>query len=176
MALQSSGAISLSQIQSEWGGSNPISLSEYYLSSLPINRTNYGSIPSSGTIEMSDFYGTNSAVANWTSTITIGTFTILKNTIYGYVQGVYGALSDTTINTYGNRTIFALTWNGSQVMLQLVGNHANSGWTRIKIHNTNFFRTAATYSFSTYTNYQWQSVTTNPFGATSGTRTIEFVI
>lgn len=34
MALSSSGSISLSQIQSEWGGSNPISLSEYYSGSL----------------------------------------------------------------------------------------------------------------------------------------------
>lgn len=30
MPLQSSGAISLSQVQSEFGGSNPISMSEYY--------------------------------------------------------------------------------------------------------------------------------------------------
>lgn len=30
MALQSSGAISLSQIQAEYGGANPISMSEYY--------------------------------------------------------------------------------------------------------------------------------------------------
>ena len=30
MALQSSGAISLSDIQTEFGGGNPISLSEYY--------------------------------------------------------------------------------------------------------------------------------------------------
>ena len=34
MALSSSGSISMSQIQSEWGGSNPISLSEYYSGSL----------------------------------------------------------------------------------------------------------------------------------------------
>ena len=30
MALQTSGAISLSQVQGEFGGSNPISMSEYY--------------------------------------------------------------------------------------------------------------------------------------------------
>ena len=30
MALQSSGAISLSQVQGEYGGSNPIQMSEYY--------------------------------------------------------------------------------------------------------------------------------------------------
>lgn len=37
MALSSSGAISFSQIQTEFGGSNPISLSEYYSGSLPSN-------------------------------------------------------------------------------------------------------------------------------------------
>lgn len=30
MTLQTSGAISLSQVQSEFGGSNPVSMSEYY--------------------------------------------------------------------------------------------------------------------------------------------------
>ena len=30
MALQTSGAISLSQVQGEFGGANPISMSEYY--------------------------------------------------------------------------------------------------------------------------------------------------
>ena len=34
MALSSSGSISMSQIQSEWGGSNPISMSEYYSGAL----------------------------------------------------------------------------------------------------------------------------------------------
>lgn len=39
MALSSSGSISMSQIQSEWGGSNPISMSEYYSGALS-NATN----------------------------------------------------------------------------------------------------------------------------------------
>lgn len=34
MAISSSGSIALSQIQAEWGGSNPISMSEYYSGSL----------------------------------------------------------------------------------------------------------------------------------------------
>jgi len=49
MALQTSGAISLSQVQGEFGGSNPISMSEYYGRD-PL-------IPNSGTIDMADFYG-----------------------------------------------------------------------------------------------------------------------
>jgi len=65
MALPSSGSLSLSQIQGEWGGSNPISLSEYYRGSLPNGRTNYGTIPSSGAIDIGDFYGSNAAVSSF---------------------------------------------------------------------------------------------------------------
>jgi len=50
MALQSSGAISLADIQTEFGGTNPISLSEYY---------SKGNAPASGEIQLAaDFYGT----------------------------------------------------------------------------------------------------------------------
>ena len=37
MAIPASGSVSLSAIQSEWGGSNPISMSEYYSGSLASN-------------------------------------------------------------------------------------------------------------------------------------------
>ena len=49
MTLPSTGSISMSQIQAEFGGSNPISLSEYY------GVTD--GIPTSGTISMSQFRG-----------------------------------------------------------------------------------------------------------------------
>lgn len=49
MPLQKSGAISLSDIASEFGGSTPHSLSEYY-------DKDYG-IPASSTIDFADFYG-----------------------------------------------------------------------------------------------------------------------
>ena len=58
MALQSSGAIKLSEIQSEFGGSDPISLSEYYQNADPdlVTANNTG-IPDTGNpISMSDFY------------------------------------------------------------------------------------------------------------------------
>lgn len=174
MALQSSGTISLSQIQSEWGGSSPISLSEYYRGNLPSGRTNYGSIPYSGAISMSNFYGTNATVVptNWTSNLTLGSF---KN-VYGYAAGVYGSMSDTTINTYGNRTIQNLFWNGSSAGITIVG-APNSGWTRLKIHNTNFYRTQASSFNSNVSQWMW-TTSTNPFGTTTnGTvRVITFVI
>lgn len=61
MTLQTTGAISLSNIQTEFTGSNPISLSEYYSGStynvLGGTKGVNGEIPASGTIPMSAFYG-----------------------------------------------------------------------------------------------------------------------
>ena len=54
MALQSSGSISLANIQTEFGGSHPISLSEYYGAS--------SGIPGSGQIAISQFYGASSSL------------------------------------------------------------------------------------------------------------------
>jgi len=65
MALQASGAISLAQVQAEFGGGNPISMSEYYQGGAYVPTTaSFGkasgtnaAIPSSGVISMSNFYG-----------------------------------------------------------------------------------------------------------------------
>ena len=51
MALPSSGPLSLDDIQDEFGGSNPIAISEYYGVAT--------GVPASGTISISDFYGTS---------------------------------------------------------------------------------------------------------------------
>lgn len=56
MTLQTSGAIALSQIQTELGGANPISLSEYYRNGA-YTYANNTSVPTSGAISMSQFYG-----------------------------------------------------------------------------------------------------------------------
>lgn len=56
MALPSSGAISLANIQTEFGGSNPISLSEYYRGGAYVTDNNTG-VPTSGAIQLDDFYG-----------------------------------------------------------------------------------------------------------------------
>lgn len=54
MTLQSSGAISLANVQTEFGGSNPISISEYYGAA--------SGVPTSGQISLSDFYGKSASV------------------------------------------------------------------------------------------------------------------
>ena len=63
MTLPASGAISMAQIQTEFGGTNPISLSEYYGVA--------AGVPASGAIGMNSFYGTSS----------IFVFSITANTI-----------------------------------------------------------------------------------------------
>lgn len=56
MALQSSGLITLNNIQTEFGGSNPIALSEYYRGGAYVT-TNNPNVPTSGIIRVSNFYG-----------------------------------------------------------------------------------------------------------------------
>ena len=56
MALPSSGVIRLSQIQSEFGGTNPIRLSEYYRNGTFVTSNNT-SVPTSGAVDLSDYYG-----------------------------------------------------------------------------------------------------------------------
>jgi hypothetical protein len=58
MVLQSSGTISINDLVTEFGGSAPHSLSEYYRGGglVPDTATN-ANIPTSGQIDMNDFYG-----------------------------------------------------------------------------------------------------------------------
>lgn len=64
MPVTSSGVISITDIVAEFGGSAPHSMSEYY---------GKDTVPASGTISISDFYGTSDYI-----TITAGTTYILK--------------------------------------------------------------------------------------------------
>ena len=54
--LQSSGTIDLTDIQTEFGGTNPIGLSEYYRGGANTTSNN-SNVPTSGAISMSNFYG-----------------------------------------------------------------------------------------------------------------------
>jgi len=58
MALPSSGVLTLDDIQTEFGGTNPIDLSDYYRGGglVPDSGPN-AAIPTSGAISVSDFYG-----------------------------------------------------------------------------------------------------------------------
>ena len=90
MAIPSSGSLALSTIQTEFGGSNPISMSEYYAggSNVPSGTTgDSGSIPSSGAVAVSQFYGASNRVA---VALTISSTTQNYN-IYNNRGGTYSA-------------------------------------------------------------------------------------
>ena len=56
MAIPASGSVSFSQIQSEWGGSNPISLNEYYSGSLATDSLVSSTSPTVATATGSQYY------------------------------------------------------------------------------------------------------------------------
>ncbi len=111
MTLPSSGSLTLQSIQGEFGGSNPIGLNEYYRGGgLVPNHSNTSSIPTSGVIDVQDFYGTSSASPlDLTHNINMKQFTqgAGKNvfTLYGYSTTFSGSptptASDTSISAGG---------------------------------------------------------------------------
>lgn len=65
MAIPSSGPLSFANIQTEFGGSNPIGLNEYYAGGAYVaagtTGTN-GAVPSSGELPINKFYGTSAEI------------------------------------------------------------------------------------------------------------------
>ena len=120
MALQSSGAISLSDIQGEFGGSSPISLSEYYRNG-GYTTDNNTSVPTSGTISVGSFYNgvrriylqsgtvyvSNGAITAAGSAIGLG-WTLNNAGYWGYQQtGVVATLTLPPL-VFGNMNVNSL--------------------------------------------------------------------
>jgi len=173
MALPSSGSLSLSQIQGEWGGSNPISLSEYYRGSLPNGRTNYGTIPSSGAIDIADFYGTDAALSTFQvasgnsfyqapSQYTVEVFNLTRTQAFAGTG--YATVTTFTMNNVSSQ-FYRLAFGTSGYFLTLIhlqngvvlGNPAptsgfpsNSGWTSVTISGNGSSRTFNRTSAASY--------------------------
>ena len=106
MTLQSSGPISFSQIENEFGGSGPVSLSGYY--SLDAG------IPASGTITFSNFYG---KILNATRTISSNT-------------NNFNSRSDFTNATIvGGKKTATAVYNANQAVKYYITNNAQIGST-----------------------------------------------
>ena len=132
MALQASGQISLNNLQTQFGGTNPISFSEYYLNASTGYTTGVSGIPNIGTqISLSSFYGKAKTVvaSNYPPAAVQSTQANFGNpwgfgaTNYEWLSGASGTnltrTGGTTFNNIGsygqNRTNFV---NNQSLILQ----------------------------------------------------------
>lgn len=105
MAIPSSGPLTLGDIQTEFGGSNPISLSEYYAggSYVPAGATGtYGAVPSSGEISIRNFYGTSAFSLAFNNADDINIFVGTSGS--GPLSVAYGIKTDATCTKSGTFT------------------------------------------------------------------------
>lgn len=116
MTLASSGSLSINDIAGEFGGrSDPESLSEFYRGGSRVaNNSNTSSIPTSGTIQVDDFYGTSSAAPlDLSFTMTHGAANIAQGKfVYDWrgasvsgntiTYGVVGSFTDNAVAAGGN--------------------------------------------------------------------------
>jgi hypothetical protein len=144
MTIVASGPLTLTAIQTEFGGSAPISISEYYSA--------HASLPSSGEIKFSDFYG---LADSYTVTVTEGTYG--ANT-YGFSvanawlfapTSAFGSRSPTT---YKGTSILQIYWvgasnymyfcvNGTYGKTALFANIQYQGLSKWTSGSANFFST-----------------------------------
>ena len=87
MALPSSGPLSIGDIAGEFGGVAPHALSEYYGAA--------AGVPASGTIAISDFYGTSSIVDSVNLSNPDFTSAVMV-TGYGWVNGIFATTFGTS--------------------------------------------------------------------------------
>ena len=94
MAIPASGTISLTDIQNEFGGPTPISLSNYYKGGDYVLITDWApNVPTSGSISLSDFYGAKrTTLTTFTYTTPGNNFLVLPPTC---VQGTLTIVSMT---------------------------------------------------------------------------------
>lgn len=100
MALPASGQIALSNIQTEFGGVNPISLNEYYRNGTYVIGTGAPNVPTSGVISLSQFYGQ----ALVTTDLTPDAWTLTKSFAKGGFIG-------------GSNWFWFCTWGGAGVII-----------------------------------------------------------
>ena len=178
MALQTSGMISLNDIHVEAGGSSGTACT--------INDADIRGLigkSSGAAMDFADWYGASNVID--TQTVTVGLFSI---TVYGstsntrgFSAGITGSISDGTCNFKSGATIEYLAYsdqNGTtnkEVQFRLDGNHSNSGFTTMSVAGTNYARTSASYVYSGGNSYWRWTVSSNPFGTTSGaTKVVTF--
>jgi hypothetical protein len=182
MTIVSSGAISINSLVGEYGGSAPHSMNEYYRGgSLVANHSNNSGVPTSGQIQLDDFYGAN----NTSPVPTVYSYSMTTggsgtgNDIGFNSSSSTGSLGSnpqsTAFSSGFNPTITRWASNSSiakdgssstNIFLSTSANIANSGWTSLTVPSNisssgsaeTLNRSAATYlggSGYTFATWQW---------------------
>jgi hypothetical protein len=151
MTLPASGAISINSLVGEYGGSTPHSMNEYYKGgSLVLNHSNNANVPTSGTIQLDDFYGqSNAQPFDATLAGTCGSSSAAggkdtgdfthkgintSNIAFLGSAGTHGSWSDQTItNTSGSTSFTVRNFQtvsnnsvGTSVSINIDGDHSSS--------------------------------------------------
>lgn len=200
MALQSSGAISLSDIASEFGDSTPHSINEFYRGgSLVSNTSTNTNVPTSGQVSFNNFYG--AAGELWSTTVTNAytsfAFDIVTAFYRGFKSGTsgdslwsqignLGSANDSTVDFLSGASLIVLGEssldvegdNDSGVLcFEVQGTFSNAGFTTLTIGSVGYNRTSATYSSTNgRTKWTWSTPGQSPFGTNSSQQTNTSVV
>ena len=98
MTIVASGAISINSLVGEYGGSAPHAMNEYYRGgSLVSDHSNNANVPTSGTIDLQDFYGANNTSPSDLVCVITPAQASGKFPFHGYDSAGTGSASDTTL-------------------------------------------------------------------------------
>jgi hypothetical protein len=178
MTIVSSGAISINSLVGEYGGSAPHSMNEYYRGgSLVANHSNNSGVPTSGQIQLDDFYGANNTSPTptvYNYSMTTGGSGVGNDIGFSSSNGSLGSNPQSNAFSSGfNPTITRWASNSSigksgnsivSINFETSANLANSGWTSLTVPSNisssgsaeTLTRTSASYfGGSGYTNARW---------------------
>jgi len=192
VALQLSGIISLNDIQSEFGGSDPVGIDEYYRGGVYVpDIVENESIPTSGLIGVSDFYratrlpvitvteGTASNGSIWTLRGYAANGKHLDLSRTGFDSG--GEIGSRVASTFDGITIqglyehYAAKSTDYWFVVVLAGTHAKSLFTSINVQGKGTLNSAsATHAqFSSSTIWRWNTGNISQWDGV-GTSTVTF--
>jgi len=99
MTIVSSGTISINSLVGEYGGSTPHAMNEYYRGgSLVSDHSNNANVPTSGTIDLQDFYGANNTSPSDLVLVITPATNSGKYPDSGYSSSVgFGSISDSSL-------------------------------------------------------------------------------
>ena len=156
MAVTSSAPISITDLVTEFGGSTPHALTEYYRGgSLVPNTTTNASVPTSGAISLTDFFGSSSVTA-WSTTMTVNGITgKLSEAGYGSAGAgqnqtpTYGSLSDNTIDILGGAFLRQVKYAVGKIFIEIDG--GSTSWSTCVVNGVTFTRTSMTKDVDLWT-------------------------